>query len=215
MSFSIEHHASKYPTPDTPSTRLFVFVGGTSESGKSELTTIAHQRGDAHRIKYLRVANELSAELYGTGDPFEFLNPNHEHSEMHHALFWQRLESIVEAGPRIAFIETIKHPELLRSFGRAALDAKLYTIFIDADFDQRVEREAARLGVNPEHIRQYISEKDALKQSIGLEGVRGLADATILNNGSHDEYVSWAHALISEFTERFESTSQDSAILFE
>lgn len=215
MPFSIEHHKPHYPTPDTPSTRLFVFVGGTSESGKSELTTIAQQRGDAHRIKYLRVANELNAELYGVNDPFAFLNPEHEQSELHHALFWQRLNSLVETGPRIAFVETIKHPELLRSFGRAALDAKLYTIFVDADFEQRVAREASRLGANPDAIRQYISEKDTLKHSFGLEGVRSLTDLSVLNDGSHEEYTDWAHGLVDDLSERFESTSTDEAILYE
>ena len=215
MAFSVEHHTPEYPTPDTLSTQLFVFVGGTSESGKSELTSLAQQRGDAHRIKYLRVANELNDELYGVNDPFQFLDPSHEQSEQHYELFWQRLAQLTETGPRIAFVETIKHPELLRSFGRTALDAKLYTIFVDADFEQRVQREASRLGVQPDTIRESIRQKDELKNTFNLNGVRSLADVTVLNDGTHREYRNWGNGLVDGLTERFERTSADEAILFE
>ncbi len=215
MSLSVEHITNNPPEPQNGSTRLFVFVGGTSESGKSELTKTANERGDAHRVKYLRIANELSDELYGNNDPYSFLSSNHPLLDSHLALFWDRLGMLVESVPRITFIETIKHPQLLRSFGQTTLNATLLTVFVDADIELRIAREAKRLQVSPDSIRDLVLEKDALKRSVGLDEVRNMADIVVHNDGSHAEYVEWAHTFSAQLSDQFPASERGSAILFE
>lgn len=216
MSFSAEFRRKNIPEPDTDRTRLFVFVSGTSESGKSDFTTRGYSQGYAHRIKYLHIANALGAEHYGNDDPFAYLQEtNNPLLETNHSMFWKKLDQLTADGPRISVIETLKHPLLLRSMGNTAIDAKLLSIFIDADFEERVARESERLGVPVETIRKQTEQKDIHKVKLGLNQIRNSADIIVANNGSYDEFVQWSTELFESLSARFPSNNASKPIIYE
>jgi hypothetical protein len=179
--------------PKNDHEKLFICLGGSSESGKSSFSLRMMQIHGANRVKYLKAAHEFGmSSNAGDTDPFSMLgNPNEEERSENEIGTWRTIDRITDYNDRITVIESLKHPSFLRSFAKTALNACLYVVYIDADYSLRVEREAVQLGVSVADIEPKIRLKDAEKVSYGSEQVRQIADIVLRNNGSEVEYHEW------------------------
>lgn len=202
--------------PKDEDARLFVCVSGTSESGKSEFSSRLFERGIANKIKYLRVAKELGYEKYGYNDPFRFLEEGDSQERLDNAtLIWGRIVELTEDRGRISVIETIKHPQLLRALGAYSLGEVMtgLVVFFDAEFEARVARESKKQGISEAIIRDTTREKDSIKRELGMDIIRAHADITVLNNGTHSEYVSWIDEFGDQVSDWFPASGRQRGVI--
>ena len=179
--------------PSNKHEKLFICLGGSSESGKSSFSQRMLQVHNANRVKYLRATNEfgISSGLVDT-DPFSMLgDENEDQRRINEIGTWRTIDSATEGKSRITVIESLKHPGLLKSFAQAALNSCLYVVYIDADLSLRIAREASHRGQSIEETADQIRRKDMEKTIHGSEGVKQLADVVLYNNGDQEEYYAW------------------------
>jgi hypothetical protein len=200
MSLTIEHRSPEQLREHNDDTVMFTVVSGVSESGKSALSAHAKSTGLASRIKYLRVAAEAS----GGDDPFGYLDicdqSNPAEALRRAKAIWSRIEELTRDGPGISYIETMKHPWLMRSLGELAatgeVNAHHLLVYVDAPLEKRVAREVARTGRSTEDIQESVAAKDAIKAGLGLAGLKSMADITIMNDGTLEEFTDLADGLV-------------------
>lgn len=201
--------------PADKNEKLFICLGGSSESGKSSFSQRMLQTHNVNRVKYLKATNEfgINSGLVDT-DPFSMLgDENEDRRRINEIGAWRTIDSVTEGKSRITVIESLKHPGFLKSFARAALNGCLYVVYIDADLNLRINREASHRGLSIEETTDQIRRKDMEKTAYGSEDVRKLADMVLYNNGNQDEYLGW----IDEFAIRAAAMypSDDNAVAIE
>lgn len=206
MKLTVETRQSVAP-PRNSTEKLFICLSGSSESGKSSFSKRMLHEHSANRIKYLK-ATHCYGTLNGASvtDPFYMLSTADEHQRMQNEIgTWQTIDQVASEGNRISVIESLKHPNLLHSFGKAAIDACIYVIYIDADINIRVDRESSRLNVPGGKMLEYIIDKDSSKAACGLYDIRERADLVIQNNGTETEYYAWIDEFASHVHKLYNS----------
>lgn len=182
-------------SPDYPS---LILISGTSESGKSTFGKLAVASNIGHRLKFYRTLADLVDEGLlprnpdkSSSNPFDYatwLEDNITLARLAAQSITSRyLELMRETDVPIAVVETIKHPWIITELRRID-QVRSFLFFIDADFEKRVTRQAAKTGKDLVTTKYSVSGKDSWKLSLGTTGVKELSDAWITNNGSYGTY---------------------------
>lgn len=184
---------------------LLHIMSGTSESGKSTFGNRLQHNKIATRYKiltavaYLQKKDYLPSQTGGSGnDPMnllDYIEKNYTKTQEERLLIVRRVqEHLEEIDTPIAVIETVKHPWLIKDF---TLYPKLRAIsyFITADINKRTSRESLKRGTSYQDTLQDIKDKDATKNRFGNSQIEYLADITIRNNGSIEEYKNLIDAI--------------------
>ncbi|RJR24340.1 hypothetical protein C4578_03065 [Candidatus Microgenomates bacterium] len=173
---------------------LFIFISGTSESGKSTFGKLAVKTGIAHRLKIYKTLAEMSGEKglpEMVDNPFNYATSIATNQELVEEVSNKILENYVglmqQTDIPIAVVETIKHQWMVEQF-RGDSSIRFLSIFIDADLEKRIVRESKKSGKSIDIVRSEVHKKDVMKQTLGSEEVENSADIYISNNGSLESY---------------------------
>jgi len=189
-----------------PGDPVAILMSGTSESGKSHAGKLLLDRDLAHRIKILRIVRELaeegvvSSELTREGqiDPNNVLEKLISEKDLKIGKVVLRLAEIIDQSDcRLAVVETIKHPAVIEAF-RQSKGISVLSLFVDAELEERIKREAKGKGQDPESVRSSIETKDSEKDGFGNQGTREIADIRILNNGATATYDAFLLQMAKE-----------------
>lgn len=184
-----------------------VFVSGTSESGKSTMGKIAVENGLGHRLKIYKTLAELvkggtlpsdsSGSKFNPFDYASWLQRDPSLLQQSCNLVAERYVSLMASTKvSIAVVETIKHPWMITEFAKAG-NLRLLSLYIDADLDLRVRRQAEKTDTDIEVMRQEVLKKDEWKRELGSIGVKDVSDGFIQNNGSYQSYDTFIKALLT------------------
>lgn len=198
-----------FVSPKPQQKPTFIFVSGTSESGKSTLGKIAVETGLGHRLKIYKTLAELVDEgaLVRNPDniasnPFDYATWLQDQpsllSKACELIADRYIGLIAQTDVPLAVVETIKHPWMATEFARRG-DLIIASLYIDADLDQRVAREAAKTGIDPTKMRQAVLEKDLWKDELasGASNMEGVSDAIIRNDGSYASYDTFIRSFLA------------------
>ncbi len=203
MAFSVEKITDIIP-PYDDMTKLFICVGGTSESGKSTFSLRMLEQQSANRIKYLKAASEYGIANLGVSDPVTILSePDPVKRAVNETGTWNVIDKITDGKNRISVIESLKHPNFLASLAKTAINSSLFVIYFDADFDLRVEREAKKISLPIAEVREMTRLKDTQKASYGANEIKDFANIIVNNNGSEDDYLQWIEAFAAQVAQDY------------
>jgi dephospho-CoA kinase len=199
-------------------TQLLLILGGSSESGKSAFGKLLLEEQLANRIKYLRVAREISTRDGLGDDPMNYLNvdlPEIERIARSKKL-WQGVTDVASNAARVSVVETMKHPHLLTDLGQlieqGAINARFLMVYIDAPFEKRVEREVLKTGLSSSEITEKVKLKDEEKSRLGDKDLSSLADIVVWNNGEAQDYFEWVLNFGSSMSEKFQQAEDSSQV---
>lgn len=184
---------------------VVLFISGNSESGKSTFGKLAVETGIGHRIKIYATLAEVRDEMgtvsdeptsydYGT----RIASDSGLTDETARGILNKYKQLMSETDVPIVVVETIKHRWMVDHFKQFS-DIRFLSIFIDADLEKRIEREAEKTGKPLDSVRAEVLDKDEWKRELGSESIDRVADIHIVNNGGYDTYrtmvISFLEAL--------------------
>lgn len=198
-------------SPENLELSVVLFISGTSESGKSTFGKLAVESGTGHRLKIYATLADVRDEMgtvsteptsydYGTriaSDPDLTEKTARGISNKYKQL-------MSETGVPIVVVETIKHRWMVDHFKQFP-DIRFLSIFIDADLERRIAREAEKTGRPLADIKTEVLSKDEWKRELGSESIDKVADIHVMNNGSFDTYKT----MVVSFLEALRDNSQD------
>ncbi len=191
-----------------------LLISGDSESGKSTFGKLGMSLGYANRVKIYKVV----ANLQETGVLPSVLLPQEKrvHGFVYDPLgvanliaMDSKLQRIAipaieqefrdfdqRTGVKVNVVEAIKHPWIVDGLRSSRL-LRAVSIYVEAPFGLRIERQTRHLGLPVEEVADLVTEKDLWKDSMGNQVVKTMADLIISNVGSIEDYVRVVTSLLS------------------
>ena len=183
-------------------TPILLLLSGLSESGKSLFGQTAVNNGWGNRLKvYKTIAigasdNHLPLAKDGSNNPFSIASelPSSQQGEMLDFIVADFQKKFLETQVPVAVVETFKHPWLVDGL-RDRTDIRAISLFIEADFANRLTREASKKKLTAQddinELAETIRQKDVTKASYGNMEIRRTADILVVNNGDLYTYLSF------------------------
>ncbi|MDD3735131.1 MAG: hypothetical protein PHO31_01500 [Candidatus Pacebacteria bacterium] len=198
-------------SPENSEKPVVLFISGTSESGKSTFGKLAVESGIGHRVKIYATLADVRDEMGAVSDePTSYdygtriASDSSLTDETAKRILNKYKQLMNETGVPIVVVETIKHQWMVDRFKQFS-DIRFLSIFIDADLEKRIEREAKKTGKPLDLVRAEVLDKDEWKRELGSESIDKVADIHVVNNGSFNTY----RTMVVSFLEALKDNSQD------
>lgn len=179
---------------------LFILISGTSESGKSHIGKKFVDDRMASRVKFyksLSLCNEFVNRSDQKVKLFDFATTLANQTNVQDSIVNKIVDEYVQYYSQtkcpIFIVETIKHQWIVDALKRR-LDVACLSVYIDASFSKRVERESVKTGIPIAQLEIMTRNKDADKSVYGMGQVEKGADIKIVNNGSLVNYNGWINS---------------------
>jgi hypothetical protein len=165
-------------------TPILFLLSGKSESGKSHWGKRFVEQKYGSRVKILKLVHDQWPEE----DPNDVLSSITTPEDPRiHTLAESFANLLQKQQTPLAVVETLKHPEIV-SFLTASNHIRAVSVFLEPDFDLRVQREALSKDIPVEEATALAIQKDQQKAVLGNERIRDIADIYIQNNGDIATY---------------------------
>ncbi|MEK7498194.1 MAG: hypothetical protein AAB656_04740 [Patescibacteria group bacterium] len=203
-----------------PNLPFLILVSGTSESGKSHLGKKFVEDKIGHRFKIYKTISELMQNQNLTVvegvDGFDSVsyathiqNDPKLRFETTQKVASEYLSIMKKTGVYIGIVETMKHPWLVKELeGRT--DMRVLSLFIDAPFSLRANRQAIKHGLRVEDVAGSVSKKDEHKAETGTTDIKKFSDIVVWNSGEVESFNSFIEALQRTLTLHLTVSSGDS-----
>lgn len=184
----------------------YILISGTSESGKSTFGKLAVASNIGHRLKVYRTLADLVDDGIlpknpnkPKSSPFDYAtwleeNPDLMRLAAQHIVS-HYLELARETDVHTAVVETVKHSWIITELRRIR-QIRTISLYIDADFDQRVSRQSNKTGGDFAATRESVIEKDSWKLILGTADVKELCDTWVTNDGEYETYEQFVLAFL-------------------
>ncbi|MCQ9210566.1 nucleoside/nucleotide kinase family protein [Granulicatella seriolae] len=162
-------------------------LGGLSESGKSYSGSYLSKRHSIPRVKIVKYIEKFRVDYFkeeiNLEDFHRYLydTPN-KFTEFFLEKMIQKLKDEYGSYPFIV-VESLRDP-FFGEYFKKVLKEDFIVIYLEARFEDRVEREAIKTGKDTSEISRLVYEKDITKVSQGALKYQELADYSIDNHSS-------------------------------
>lgn len=179
--------------PNIDQSRKIIGIGGLSESGKSSTGKILLTKCNIPNFKFKYLSrnikekyNIIENDLFDNSKEFIALLMSEEVNKLLQDMYYWDCISF----------ESL-HDNELTSYMKMALPNYL-TIFLEANYNNRISRNAEELKISYDDSKNKVDKKDATKISEGAEKIKNDADYVICNEGTIETLEQSVYNIIDE-----------------